>query len=197
MSATTRRNIKRATLILLFLIGVASAFIFIYYYSVNFLYILIVFGIIVKIFPRIILGSREERVIRYFSRKPNVRIQLVEEVVSRAEPVQEKMEHLEIVAIFSILISKYNVSQTIQHMTNYSYRGWDKYFNDIFFSLILATSQEFRRLGLYQDHKEILQFAEAVARQHNNEDWANTFKNKREEIMERQKDNIPIIRWPR
>ncbi|HSG43979.1 MAG TPA: hypothetical protein VLA72_12560 [Anaerolineales bacterium] len=71
--------------------------------------------------------------------------------MNKADPVDELLEPMEVVAVFSTLIAKHGVSHAVHLMTKLSHRGWDNYFNEDFFGLILPTSRELRWVGLKND----------------------------------------------
>jgi hypothetical protein len=82
-------------------------------------------------------------------------------------------------------------------MMELSNEGWRAKFDGDFFQQLEWTIRDFRVKGLAQEYKTLIQFGETAAQQHQQREWVDKFRQLRDQVLQREVDNEPVIRFRR
>ncbi|MCB9135310.1 MAG: hypothetical protein H6636_07780 [Anaerolineales bacterium] len=140
-----------------------------------------------------LLGSSEKKVKRHFQRKPNIRMEVIQEIVDEGKTSLDELSPLEIVAVFSILLAKIPLDEVIQKMRVFSDENGSKQFDEAFFQNLENTLQAFRIKRFSEERYLLLQFAENVATHHHYSDWADKFHHEFMQIAKKQVETQPVF----
>lgn len=140
-----------------------------------------------------LLGGSEKKVKRHFQRKPNIRMEVIQEIVDEGKTSLDELSPLEIVAVFSILLAKIPLDEVIQKMRVFSDENGSKQFDEAFFQSLENTLQAFRIKRFSEERYLLLQFAENVATHHHYSDWADKFHHEFMQIAKKQVETQPVF----
>lgn len=143
----------------------------------------------------LLLGSSEKRVWRHFKRKPDFHLEWVQDVVNGQKTSLEELSHIEMVAVFSLLLCKFSLDEVVQKMNVLSTENPAGKFDEAFFQSLENTLKEFQIKGLSEERYLLLQLAENIAHYHHQIAWAEKFHLTFMKIAKKQVEDQPIFRY--
>lgn len=139
------------------------------------------------------MRNKDQRLLRYFQRKANVRIEHVEEFLKRRIPSADLLAPDEMVAVFSLITANEPFPNVINALTRLSNENVENRFNDEFFYAMKHASRDLESLGLDKEASDLLKISEIAAQIHNEPRWANYFKQKIDERVSSRIRDLPFL----
>jgi hypothetical protein len=116
--------------------------------------------------------DRQERLLDYFQRKPDLRMELVESIYLGTAQTGQVPTRDEMVAVLVLLGNARPIDRVIGRLDRFSNEGWADLFDDEFFELLEAESLNLRRTGFFREGRTLVKVGAVAARMQDNNEWA-------------------------
>jgi len=116
--------------------------------------------------------SRQGRLLDYFGKKPDIRVELVESIYLGTAPPNLAPTRAEMVAVLVLLGSAQPIDRVLKKVELFSLEGWSERFDGEFFNLLKAESGSLRRAGFFREARSLVKVGASAARMHNQNEWA-------------------------
>lgn len=116
--------------------------------------------------------SRQGRLLDYFRKKPDIRVELVESMYLGTAPPDLAPTRAEMVAVLVLLGSAQPIDRVLKKVELFSLEGWADCFDGEFFNLLEAESGSLHRAGFFREARSLVKVGAAAARMHNQNEWA-------------------------
>ena len=117
-------------------------------------------------------SGRQERLLDYFRRKPDLRMDVVESIRLGNARSDQAPTRAEMVAALVLLGSANPIDRVIGRLERFSFEGWAGLFDDEFFDMLAAENLNLRRAGFFREARKLVKVGAVAARMQNQDEWA-------------------------
>ena len=136
------------------------------------------------------------KLLDYFSKKQDLRVELVEQTYLQPVPTMQRLTAQEMAAVFALLCCESPVNDVLEIVERFSTDGWAEEFNETFFAAVESCSLDLKRSGFLEVSRDLIKIGEVTARMHTNPDWADRFHNMIEKGLSQQIRDQPFRKQP-